>query len=206
LSAHIPNLCSHHPTPKPDMESSRPNTPTQSLHMKDDDSSLSGWRTAGRIFRRKAAEKPKNQRLIVSDNAPKDPEPATLDIPCPTPVQSINENSDRRDQNPSPPIKLSRRQDAENQFKAAVEVLDKAISNSSRRLQLPEELRPSSFAQSINVEETARNLEISITKFIDERANSAQSHVWKICIKRWFRAMFPYAQICLNAIVRKSLS
>src|SRR5271154_6769894 len=99
--------------------------------------------------------------------------------------------------------KRTRRQEAEDELKAAAGVLNKAMSKVSERIPVPEALTLEHLDRVDDVEGTAQEIAKTIDIFIAERRPDMTLHskaVWKGCLKRWYLAAYPYVQPCLNAI------
>jgi hypothetical protein len=91
--------------------------------------------------------------------------------------------------------KRSRRQEAEDEFKAAAATLNQAMSKD--RVQHIEALTLQPVAQIDNVEGTAQEMAKianAIDKFIVDRQlkmSSGSKAVWKTCLKRWYMTAVP---------------
>jgi len=99
--------------------------------------------------------------------------------------------------------KTPRRLQAEKAFKDASATLEKAMSKISVQLQVPEALGLQHLTKVSNVERTTKQLETAIDKILDARRLNATVEgraKWKACITRWFKAVFPYIQPCLEAV------
>ena len=99
--------------------------------------------------------------------------------------------------------KRTRRQEAEDELKAAAGVLNKAMSKVSERIPVPEALTLEHIDHVDDVEGTAQEIAKTIDIFIAERRPDMTLHskaVWKGCLKRWYLAAYPYVKPCLNAV------
>ena len=99
--------------------------------------------------------------------------------------------------------KRTRRQEAEDELKAAAGILNKAMSRVSERIPVPEALTLEHIDHVDDVEGTAREIANTIDIFIAERRPDMTLHskaVWKGCLKRWYSAAYPYVKPCLNAV------
>ena len=99
--------------------------------------------------------------------------------------------------------KRTRRQEAEDELKAAAGILNKAMSKVSERIPVPEALTLEHIDHVDDVEGTAQEIAKTIDKFIAERRPDMTLHskaVWKGCVKRWYLAAYPYVKPCLKAV------
>jgi hypothetical protein len=99
--------------------------------------------------------------------------------------------------------KRSRRQEAEDELKAAAATLNNAMSKISQIVQIPETLTLEHVGGHIDdVEGTAKEIANAIDKFTEDRQlklSPGSKAVWKTCVKRWYMAAFPYIAPCLDA-------
>jgi hypothetical protein len=139
-----------------------------------------------------------------TDGAGKEtPPPAKTESPS-LPKATATKNVDKQT-NLDIPAKIedkrSRRQEADDELKAAAEALTNAMSKVSQTVQIPETLTLENVDHIDDVEGTAKEIAKAIDKFIEDRQlklSSGSKAVWKTCLKRWYMAAFPYISPCLD--------
>jgi len=147
-------------------------------------------------------KKPGSRSVPESEIAIESCESARTTVPATStpnvPVSVGTENLDK-----STESKHTRRQEAEDELKAAAGVLNKAMSKVSERIPVPEALTLEHIDHVDDVGGTAKELIKTIDKFITERRPDMtlqSKDVWKGCVKRWYLASYPYVKPCLNAV------
>jgi hypothetical protein len=125
--------------------------------------------------------------------------PPTPSVPRPTGMENIDKQTNLEIPGKKED-KRSRRQEAEDEFKAAAATLNQAMSKD--RVQHLEALTLQPVGHIDNVEGTAQEIGNAIDKFIVDRQlklTSGSKAVWKTCVKRWYMTAVPIMVPCLEA-------
>ena len=148
-------------------------------------------------FKKPNRRSPPESKTAIESETARTTVPAIASTPT-VPAPFGTENVDK-----SMGSKHTRRQEAEDELKAAAGVLNKAMSKVSERIPVPEALTLEHIDHVDDVEGTAQEIAKTIDIFIAERRPDMTLHskaVWKGCLKRWYLAAYPYVKPCLNAI------
>jgi hypothetical protein len=139
------------------------------------------------------SESESSETAIKSESATI-PATSTPNVPASVGTENVDKSTES---------KRTRRQEAEDELKAAAGILNKAMSKVSERIPVPEALTLEHIDHVDDVEGTAQEIAKTIDKFIAERRPDMTLHskaVWKGCVKRWYLAAYPYVKPCLKAV------
>ena len=97
----------------------------------------------------------------------------------------------------------TRRLQAEKRLHDAATALERAMSKTGEKVQVPESIGLQHTDNVTDVTMTAKELETAIDGIIDARALRASAdsrNVWKTCVGSWFKASYPYVKLCLKGV------
>jgi hypothetical protein len=167
---------------------------------KVDKSKTKGLRARFKSF----TSRSKSPGKALADGAGEETPPPAKTEPPSLPKATATKNVDKQTNLDIPPKtedKRSRRQEAEDELKAAAAALNNAMAKVSQFIQIPESLTLEHVDHIDDVEGTAKEIANAIDKFIEDRQlklSSGSKAVWKTCLKRWYMAAFPYIAPCLD--------
>ena len=101
----------------------------------------------------------------------------------------------------SAPSKKNRRAEAETRLQNAATTLSESMSKSPAKV--PETIGLQHLDNIKNVEGTAKQLESAVDRIIDAReikVSAESRRLWKDCIKKWYKAMYPYVKVGLKEV------
>ena len=101
----------------------------------------------------------------------------------------------------SAPSKKNRRAEAETRLQNAATTLSESMSKSPAKV--PETIGLQQLDNIKDVEGTAKQLESAVDRIIDAReikVSAESRRLWKDCIQKWYKAMYPYVKVGLKGV------